>query len=151
MRKQMESGTLIVLLLIFVVGINVTECRNIKIESFEELFMPKVIDRCRAACLGRFLFEMDNIVQQSNCQEHSNCAMCWDFCESLIVKNAITFHSMCINHTCVSWFCFHSQSFYWKFSKKNKLSFFIQLLHLQTKIAYKFRVCINWLFFLIQT
>lgn len=102
MRKQIESSTLIVVLLILLIGINVIECRNIQTKSYERDQMPKVINNCRAACIERFLFERENVVTQLNCNDHNNCAMCWDFCETLIVAKSNMFHSICTNHTCVS-------------------------------------------------
>lgn len=111
-RKQLESCTIFMVLLILIVGINITECRNIQIKTHDNV--PKVITQCRAACIERFLFERENFVTQSNCQDHSYCAMCWDFCVILIVEEKKIFHSMCTNYTCVS---FHS------FKPKNSLNF----------------------------
>lgn len=107
-RKQLESSTLIMVLFFLIVGISVAECRNIQINSKEDI--PQVISQCRAACIQRFLFERENIVTQLNCNDHSNCEMCWDFCDTLIVQSDI-FHSICSDYTCVSLFFLYSFDF----------------------------------------
>lgn len=104
-RKQLESSTLIMVLFILIVGISMAECRNIRIKSNGDI--SRVISQCRAACIQRFLFERENIVTQLNCHEHSNCEMCWDFCDTLIVQSDI-FHSICSDQTCVSLFFIQS-------------------------------------------
>lgn len=100
-RKQLES-CIFIMLLITLIGIEQTECRNIRRISYEKILVPKMIDQCRAACLDRFLFDRTNDVMQTNCLDHNNCAMCWDFCELLVVSETNVFRSICSNHTCVS-------------------------------------------------
>lgn len=105
-RKQMQSNTLITVLLILVIGIDkAAECRNINEKSHRSSdVIPKLINQCRAACIEKFLFDRENIVVQSSCQEASNCAMCWDFCETLLVHGPNTFLSICTDHSCVSFY-----------------------------------------------
>lgn len=101
-RKQLESCTIFMVLLILIIGINVIECRNIQNKTHDK--EQKVITQCRTACIERFLYERENVVTQTNCQDHNFCAMCWDFCETLIVAKKQLFHSICTNYTCVSFY-----------------------------------------------
>lgn len=91
---SMAKKCIVIMLLILVLRINSAECRNIE--------LTQIIDQCRARCLGKFLFEAENVVVETNCQEHNNCAMCWDFCEILIMTKSDVFHNICTNYTCVS-------------------------------------------------
>lgn len=100
-RKQSESCIYIVLLMLIIRN-NPVDGRTIRMSSYKDIMIPEAIVECRAACMNRFLFEMENALTGPSCHGDNNCAMCWDFCQTLFVEERHIFKSMCTNHTCVS-------------------------------------------------
>lgn len=69
----------------------------------ENGIVPEVVARCRATCIDKFLDETDNMVNPiSDCNDESNCSMCWDFCQFLYLEKRDVFKNMCDNISCVS-------------------------------------------------
>lgn len=69
----------------------------------ENGIVPELVARCRATCIDNFLDRIDNMVHPiGECQEESNCSMCWDFCQFLHMEKRDVFKNMCDNISCVS-------------------------------------------------
>lgn len=65
--------------------------------------VPELVVRCRADCLEKFLYTSNYEINPiEDCQEQSNCSMCWDFCQFLHLEKRDIIKSMCTDHTCVS-------------------------------------------------
>lgn len=65
-----------------------------------------VVTGCRLACLDKFLFDSEEIVNPfwdliGQCIERSKCYMCYDFCEFLNDESRMIGKLMCTNDTCV--------------------------------------------------
>lgn len=99
--KQFVS---IIFVMLIVLSVSDTRVDGRTIEpanSYKDILIPDIMVQCRASCIDRFLLKKDNEVELLNCGEHSNCAMCWDFCETLFVERQL-FKNICSNYFCVS-------------------------------------------------
>lgn len=100
-RKQSEFCILTVAL-ILILSTERVDSRTVEMQNYRDLMIPEAIVQCRASCIERFLFEVENMLTMPSCDGHSNCAMCWDFCQTLFIEERHIFKSICTNHTCVS-------------------------------------------------
>lgn len=91
----------VAVILIAVLSADSVDSRTIEMENYNEIMIPEAIVRCRATCIDRFLFGMENMLIAPNCRGHNNCAMCWDFCQTLFVVDRPIIKSICTNYTCV--------------------------------------------------
>lgn len=74
-------------------------------KDYNERNVPEFVARCRASCLEKFFYATeDDVMPIEQCEDESNCAMCWDYCQFLYLEKRATIKSMCTDHTCVSEF-----------------------------------------------
>lgn len=100
-RKQ-SAFCMLTVLFILILSTERVESRNIEMQNYRDVMIPEAIVQCRASCIKRFLFEVENMLTMPSCDDNSNCAMCWDFCQTLFIEERHIFKSICTNHTCVS-------------------------------------------------
>lgn len=98
---QFKPCTLITLVILVLLNKSASG-RTIELKNYRDVMIPNEIIQCRAACIDKFLLETDNMIMLPNCHDHNNCAMCWDFCQTLFIEERHIFKSICTNHTCVS-------------------------------------------------
>lgn len=100
-RKQFLSG-IFAMLIVLIVSDNRVDGRTVEMKSYKDIMNSETMVQCQSACIEYFLLNTENLVELPKCQEHSNCAMCFDFCETLFVVERQTFKSMCTSYFCVS-------------------------------------------------
>lgn len=100
-RKQLMFGIFVVLM-ILIVSDNCVDGRTIDTRNYKDIMIADAVVQCRTNCVQHFLLEEDNKIDELNCREHNNCAMCWDFCDLLFVEEPKVFKSICTSHLCVS-------------------------------------------------
>lgn len=100
-HKQFIFGILAVLM-ILIASDNCVNGRTIETKTYKDIMITDSVVQCRTACVQHFLLETENQFDLLNCREHNNCAMCWDFCEFLLVEEPKVFKSICSSQFCVS-------------------------------------------------
>lgn len=104
LRKEMESCKLIVLLLL-IFRINSIDGRNIESSSVHDIMPPQPVVQCRTQCLVKYILDDGNSVDLfPNCDDDTNCAMCWDFCKTFHSQDRHFMKNICTDYTCVSLF-----------------------------------------------
>lgn len=102
LRKEMESCKLIVLLLL-IFRINSIDGRNIESSSVHDIMPPQPVVQCRTQCLVKYILDDGNSVDLfPNCDDDTNCAMCWDFCKTFHSQDRHFMKNICTDYTCVS-------------------------------------------------
>lgn len=100
-RKQPMFSIFAVFMVLIVLG-NCVDARIVETKYHKDTTNTDAVVQCRTNCVQHFLLDSDNKINQLNCRDHNNCAMCWDFCQLIFVEEPKVFKSICTSHICVS-------------------------------------------------
>lgn len=95
---------LLITILVFIVlnVSNIVSGRVIDTDTRNDV-VAEVVAQCRLSCVEKFIPQFENVISPiTDCQEQSNCSMCWDFCQFLHLEKREVVKSVCQNIVCVS-------------------------------------------------
>lgn len=100
--REQSMFSIFAVFVVLIVLANCVDGRTVESNNYKNTMVTDAAVQCRTNCVQHFLLESDNKINQLNCREHNNCAMCWDFCQLLFVEEPKVFKSICSSQLCVS-------------------------------------------------